>query len=143
MRLIPTLLIPLSLGMFSLAFGAETPAPATPTTPTTSHATTPTIAPSSSSVAAPATTSASLGEAKTETIAAAASEANVKRLRAAGYKPETHNGETFYCRRETKMGSRFDTKVCGTAAQLAAATLNGQEMAEISRRQALTTPTGR
>lgn len=87
--------------------------------------TTPTIAPGSSPIAAPA------------------SEANVNRLRVAGYKPETHNSETFYCRRETKMGSLFDTKVCGTAAQLAAATLNGQEMAEISRRQALTTPTGR
>lgn len=73
----------------------------------------------------------------------AASEANVKRLSAAGYKPEAHNGEIFYCRRETKMGSRFDTKVCGTVDQLAAATINGQEMAEISRRQSFTTPTGR
>ena len=33
---------------------------------------------------------------------------------ARGYKKEIHNGETFYCRYETKMGSRFETKQCGT-----------------------------
>src|ERR1700753_4097832 len=45
---------------------------------------------------------------------AAEADAEEKRLLARGYKKEIHNGETFYCRYETKMGSRFETKQCGT-----------------------------
>ena len=41
--------------------------------------------------------------------------AQLKRFKAAGYKPEVHNDVVVWCRREPKLGSRFDRKVCTTA----------------------------
>ena len=41
-----------------------------------------------------------------------------KHLRALGYVPEVRSGGViFYCRRETTLGSRFEEKICMTAAQ--------------------------
>jgi hypothetical protein len=42
----------------------------------------------------------------------------LKRLKAAGYKPEVHGSEVWFCRRETPLGSRLEKKVCNTADQL-------------------------
>src|SRR6266702_2066108 len=42
----------------------------------------------------------------------------LKRFRAEGYKPEIHNGEVLFCRKEVLVGSRFDKKICNTADQL-------------------------
>jgi hypothetical protein len=47
-----------------------------------------------------------------------AAAAQIKRLQAAGYKPELHNGEILFCRNETVVGSRFDQKICNTSDQL-------------------------
>jgi hypothetical protein len=35
-----------------------------------------------------------------------------------GYKLERRNGENYFCRSEAGLGTRFQTKVCKTAAQL-------------------------
>jgi hypothetical protein len=42
-----------------------------------------------------------------------------KKLRAQGYKVETHGSEKVYCRIEPIIGSRFDHKVCATPEQMA------------------------
>jgi hypothetical protein len=57
-------------------------------------------------------------------------EAQLKRLRAAGYKPEVHNGEILFCRKETVVGSRFDQKICNTSDQL-------ENIANTAREQAV------
>jgi hypothetical protein len=44
--------------------------------------------------------------------------AELKTLKAAGYKPEVHGSEIWFCRKETTLGSRFDKKICNTADQL-------------------------
>jgi len=44
--------------------------------------------------------------------------AQLKRLKAAGYKPEVHGSEVWFCRKEVIMGSRLEKKVCNTADQL-------------------------
>jgi hypothetical protein len=46
------------------------------------------------------------------------SDAEIKAMRAQGYKPETHAGVTYYCRSEPQLGSRFEKKTCGTAADI-------------------------
>jgi hypothetical protein len=56
--------------------------------------------------------------------------AQLKAFRQAGYKPEVHNGQTIFCRREAQLGTRFESKVCGTAADIARSTANSQELAE-------------
>jgi hypothetical protein len=85
---------------------ASTPAP--PVT-NTEHAQSP--APGTSPSAVPA----AAAPADSATALAAARD---KRLRNLGYKPEVRKGETIYCRSEALVGTRFPTKVCGTADQL-------------------------
>jgi hypothetical protein len=59
--------------------------------------------------------------AKPETSASSdeAAAAEEKRLRAAGYKPETRNGVKVWCRREGELGSRLGgVKFCGTPEEI-------------------------
>jgi hypothetical protein len=42
----------------------------------------------------------------------AASEATIKKARAAGLKAETRNGKTVFCWQDANTGSRFTTKKC-------------------------------
>jgi len=62
-------------------------------------------------------------------------EAQIKRLKAAGYKPVLVNGEIVFCRKEIAMGSRFEEKHCGTAERLAAEADAGKQGAENVQRQ--------
>lgn len=57
----------------------------------------------------------------------AVSDIQLKRLRAAGYKPEVHHGETVFCRSEKVLGSRFDQRVCNTAKALSAQATQAQD----------------
>jgi hypothetical protein len=41
-----------------------------------------------------------------------------KKAREAGWHPETHNGETVYCREDPQIGSRFTTRRCVHETQL-------------------------
>jgi hypothetical protein len=41
-----------------------------------------------------------------------------KNLLAHGYQLETRNGANYFCRSQTTLGTRFQKKVCATAAQL-------------------------
>src|SRR5215813_11356 len=88
---------------------------------TSTSATTPSPATSTSSAATPAATTAagskSTADATQVKLTAADDEAAAqrKRFKAAGYKPEIHDGNVVFCSKETIMGSRFDKKVCTTA----------------------------
>src|SRR5260370_9891455 len=39
----------------------------------------------------------------------------LKQILAKGYRPESHDGTTVYCRKETPVGTRFPTKTCRTS----------------------------
>jgi hypothetical protein len=49
-----------------------------------------------------------------------------KKWRAKGYKPVVRHGETLYCRRETVLGSHFESNICRTPTDLEAAERSGQ-----------------
>jgi hypothetical protein len=66
-----------------------------------------------------------------------ASEAEIKRWRAKGYKPVVRDGKTFYCRSEQQLGSRFEHQVCSTPEQLAAATRASQDLSQDAQRAGL------
>lgn len=44
--------------------------------------------------------------------------AQLKRFKAAGYKPQVRNGEVVFCRKEQQLGSRFEVNTCSTAQQI-------------------------
>lgn len=70
----------------------------------------------------------------------AVAEAQLKKLRAAGYKPEVRRGEVFFCRNEAPLGSRLEKKVCSTAGQLLDAQAQGQEATRDVQRAVVSTP---
>jgi hypothetical protein len=56
-------------------------------------------------------------------------DAQLKQILAKGYRPESQarGNEVYYCRKETELGSRFETKVCRTAARIIQEELQGKE----------------
>lgn len=56
-------------------------------------------------------------------------DAQLKQILAKGYKPESQarGHEVYYCRRETDLGSRFETRVCRTAARILQEEQQGKE----------------
>ena len=71
--------------------------------------------------------------------AAAIAAARDKRLRNLGYKPEKRHGETIYCRSEMVLGTRFPSKVCGTADQLDQITNDDKDALQTLQRRQITT----
>lgn len=62
--------------------------------------------------------------------------AEEKRLLAAGYKPEMHNGQKVWCRKEEELGSHLGGhKVCDTAERIKAITHDAQEQTELDQRK--------
>jgi hypothetical protein len=66
----------------------------------------------------------------------------LKRLKAAGYKPEVHGGEVVFCRKEAVLGSRFEKKMCASAESLEHQMNNAQEMASQAQRNSSMSPRG-
>jgi len=100
-----------SVGAVSMAWSADEPtkpadAPAAQPGPTAQPS--PAAEPAPAAQRAPAASNTST-EADTQE----------KNLLARGYKKETHNGQTVFCRKEIPLGSRFETKHCGTAQDMA------------------------
>jgi hypothetical protein len=59
----------------------------------------------------------------------------LKVLKAAGYKPEVHGSEIWFCRKEVIMGSRFEKKICNTADELRHIAADAQQQTDkITRR---------
>ena len=126
MRSINGLLILLSAGVASQALAADPPAPPAQSA---AAATTSAAPPTSAAATAPAVPTAAPTAAKTDAATNnGRTETQVKTLRSAGYKPEMHNGQTLWCRRETQVGTRFEKKTCGTADELEQLTKESQEM---------------
>jgi hypothetical protein len=113
------------------ASSAAQPAPASP--PAASSAATPASSSTSAQPASAAKPAASTTAASS--TAAASDEDTDKRLRSQGYKPETHNGNKVYCRKETELGSRFPSKVCATPEQLANSNKDSQDALDKVQRQ--------
>jgi hypothetical protein len=124
----------LCVGALSQALADEPPPAAAPATPASSAP-----APLSTAAASPvkpedATSAASA--AKPDDAAAAANlAAQTKRLRSAGYKPETHNGVTLFCRSEKKMGSFFETKTCSDGDSIEKAAQEAKDSVQKFQRQ--------
>jgi hypothetical protein len=57
-------------------------------------------------------------------------DAQLKQIRAKGYRPEAQarGNEVYYCRSEHELGSRFEKKVCKTAAHILQDEQNGKEL---------------
>ena len=99
----------LAVALASSVSATEPPPPAAATTSTSQPASEP------DSSKAPTT-----GQAPKLVLTAGDSAAatELKRLKAAGYKPEAHGSEIWFCRKEAVLGSRFEKKICNTADQL-------------------------
>jgi hypothetical protein len=108
----------LAVALASSVFAMEPPPPASTPTSTSPPAAEPT-ADSSASTKAPAADSKP-NPAPKLLLTAGDSEAaaQLKRLKAAGYAPEAHGDEIWFCRKEAVLGSRFEKKICNTAGQL-------------------------
>ncbi len=122
MRFVAGLLISLS-SIVSQAVATEPPTSAQPGQ--TAPAAASTTAPNSTAKTDPATKGG-------------ASESQAKLLRAAGYKAEVRNGQTIYCRKEAQLGSRFESKVCGTADELERLTVKSKEAIDKAQRERMT-----
>jgi hypothetical protein len=98
--------------------------------------------PAAAATAAPAATVAS-SSSPAQATSAAAPPANSskalsdaeKKLRSQGYKPEVHNGNTVYCRKETQLGSHFESKTCGSPEQIVRAQQDSKETLEKIQRE--------
>ena len=104
------------------AFGSEPPAAPSPNSPTLP---TPAVAKSpSTSPAPPASVTAPPVD------AAAAAAATAKSAQALGYSPKMLNGKPMYCRKESKVGTRFESFNCVTPEQVSQLALRGQNNRE-------------
>jgi hypothetical protein len=56
--------------------------------------------------------------------------AQLKQILAKGYKPEGHGDQVLYCRRESEMGTRVETKVCRTATVILGLEQQGRDITE-------------
>jgi len=103
--------VALSVSVMSIAWSADEPAP-------------PPTAPAAQSAASSTTDQAA---AKAASDAKAKADAEEKRYRAAGYKKKTQNGQTFYCRKETPIGQRFESEFCQTPEEMAMRAQQGKD----------------
>jgi hypothetical protein len=140
MRSINGLLILLSVGIASQALAADPPAPPAQNAAAATTSAAPSAPAAATAAAAP---TAAPTAAKTDAATSnGGTEAQVKTLRSAGYKPEKHNGQTLWCRRETQLGTRFATKSCGTAEDLERQTKESQDMATRVQQKNVYNPKG-
>ena len=143
MRMITGFLAVASMGALSSALAMEPPP--SPTPPTSQSAPEPAAQP-----AAPVSTqAASTTTAKIDTKADSSDQATkvvltagdadaaaqLKRLKAAGYKPEVHGSEVWFCRKEVIMGSRLEKKICNTADQLMRQEADARQMTDHLQRR--------
>ena len=145
MRMITGLLVAVSIGAISSALAMEPPPS---TTPPASQSATESAAQSAAPVstqAQAASTTAAKADTKTDSsdqatkvvLTAGDSEAaaELKRLKAAGYRPEIHGSEVWFCRKEVIMGSRLEKKICNTADQLMRQEADARQMTDHLQRR--------
>ncbi|HEY7964057.1 MAG TPA: hypothetical protein VID49_08085 [Steroidobacteraceae bacterium] len=103
-------------GAATAALADPPPTAASPSAPPAAAATPPSTATPAPAATAPTDAIAHASAAPADDPQAAATE---KRLRSAGYKPQTVDGVKIWCRTENSLGSRLaQQKNCGTAQDL-------------------------
>jgi hypothetical protein len=124
----------LGIGAVSTAWSSEEPPatqpPAAPAaTAPSSAVSTPATQPSIGTAAGAAASAApeTIPDAKPGSGKEAGTEVQIKELRSRGYKAENRNGTTVWCRTETSLGTRFETKKCATADDLDMAKQRGKD----------------
>jgi hypothetical protein len=65
----------------------------------------------------------------------AATDAEIKTMRARGYKPVNRNGTLVYCRAEGQIGTHFQQERCSTMDQLKQAELTGKDYVKSIQQQ--------
>jgi len=118
------LLVSLCAGALSQALAADPPPPSPPVVSATPVSSAP------PTVSTPAESAA-----KPEVPTAASLDAQTKRLKSAGYRPETHNGVTLFCRNEQKIGTRFETKTCSNGDDIERAARDAKDAVQNVQRQ--------
>jgi hypothetical protein len=121
----------LGIGVGSTAWSSEEPPAtqppaATATAAPSSAVSTPATQPLTGIPAGAAAPEAS-PDAKPGSGKEAGTEVQIKDLRSRGYKAENRNGTTVWCRTETTLGTRFETKKCATADDLDMAKQRGKD----------------
>lgn len=111
--------------------GARSPTPESGPASTTPAETTPSHLPPAKggSDAAPTPTSANKPTKiilRDDTL----NDAQLKQILAKGYKPEGRGDQVFYCRRESELGTRLETKVCRTATVILGLELQSRDITE-------------
>jgi hypothetical protein len=119
------LLMSLCVGLGSLAF-ADDPTPPNTAPPAATAATAPATADAASTSADTAKSAAT--PAKTATSSAGVTPEQAKTLRSAGYKADIRKGVTYYCRYETHVGSRFETRTCSAPEDILRSMVSSQEL---------------
>jgi hypothetical protein len=85
--------------------------------------------------AAPAATTTAASPEKSAALLAA-EQANIRKVREQGYKPEKRkDGTTFWCRNEATLGTHFETKTCSTVEQILQRQKDAQEDVDKVQRQ--------
>ena len=136
MRNLIGFLAAISVGALSTTAFATDP----PASPATSSSTSATTTPDKS---ADAKTTSSTSDGKVKLVAGDdAADKQLKRLKAAGYKPEMRGGEVVFCRKEAQLGSRFERKMCNTAEALEQQMNSAQEMPSQAQRNSTVSPRG-
>lgn len=122
-------------GAATAALADPPPAAASPSAPPAAAATpaAPSTANPAPAATAPTPALAHASAAPADDAEAAATE---KRLRSAGYKPQTVNGVKIWCRTENSLGSRLaQQKNCGTAQDLERSVRETQDRFEATQRR--------
>jgi len=136
----------LSVCVFSATFADEPQTPAsqpvaqaavTQATPNAQAAPAPGAAPAPAAAAQVAATVAKVD--KSEIVDKAATDAQIKQMRARGYKPVNRNGILVYCRSEGQIGTHFEKQRCNTMDELKNAELTGKEYVNSIQQQASST----
>jgi len=136
MRKLIGLLAVISVAGVSPVFATDPP-PAAPTSDTAK------TEPSADAKATATTTTTKPVDGQVKLVAGdSEADKQLKRLKAAGYKPEVHGGEVVFCRKEAVLGSRFEKKNCNTAENLEQQMNNAQEMASQAQRNSTISPRG-
>jgi hypothetical protein len=118
------LIVLLSVGCLPQAFAVEPPTPSESAV----HAATAEATPASSLTQVAAKPAAPVSDADAAAAAAKkADEAQAKRLRSLGYKPEDQNGRTVYCKKEALIGELVPKKSCADGDAIEAAARQSKE----------------
>jgi len=130
----------LSVCVFSATFADE---PQTPASQPVAQAAVTQATPNAQAAPAPAAAAqvaATVAKVdKSEIVDKAATDAQIKQMRARGYKPVNRNGILVYCRSEGQIGTHFEKQRCNTMDELKNAELTGKEYVNSIQQQGSST----